>query len=90
VLVDAVDLTTVCGFAYRLRHLLGFQPFLAPELGYGTAVHHVLRAIAEYTIRHGHPPDFQQVSGMLDEGFFLPAASKPAHHQLKKLSGSAR
>jgi DNA helicase-2/ATP-dependent DNA helicase PcrA len=73
-----------CGFAYRLRSLIGFQPFLAPELGYGKAVHHVLRAIAEYTLRHGQPPDFQQVWRMLDEGFFLPAASKPAHRQLKE------
>ena len=30
-----------CGLAYRLRNLLGFQPPLAPELGYGKAVHHV-------------------------------------------------
>jgi ATP-dependent DNA helicase UvrD/PcrA len=73
-----------CGFAYRLRNMLGFQPFLAPELGYGKAIHHVLRAIAEYTLRHGQPPDFQQVWRMLDEGFFLPAASKPAHQQLKE------
>jgi DNA helicase-2/ATP-dependent DNA helicase PcrA len=72
-----------CGFAYRLRNLLGFQPFLAPELGYGKAVHHVLRAIAEYTVSHGQPPDFQEVWQMLDEGFFLPAASKPAHRLLK-------
>ena len=27
--------------AFRLRNLLGFQPRLAPELGYGKAVHHV-------------------------------------------------
>ena len=73
-----------CGFAYRLRNMLGFQPFLAPELGYGKAVHHVLRAIAEYTLRHGQPPDVQQAWRMLDEGFFLPAASKPAHQQLKE------
>lgn len=73
-----------CGFAYRLRHLLGFQPFLAPELGYGKAVHHVLRAIAQYTISHERPPDFQEAWRMLDAGFFLPAASKPAHQQLKE------
>ena len=72
-----------CGFSYRLRTVLGFQPFLAPELGYGKAVHHILRAVAEYTMQHGHPPDGQQISQMLDEGFFLPAASKTAHHQLK-------
>ena len=27
---------------------LGFQPRLAPELGYGKAVHHVLRTVAEH------------------------------------------
>ncbi len=73
-----------CGFAYRLRNLLGFQPFLAPELGYGKAVHHILRSIAEYTIRHRRPPDTQEVWRMLDTGFFLPAASKPAHRLLKR------
>ena len=73
-----------CGFSYRLRNLIGFQPFLAPELGYGKAVHHVLRSIAEYTVSHGRPPDFQEVWRMLDDGFFLPAASKPAHRLLKE------
>ncbi|HUZ52939.1 MAG TPA: ATP-dependent DNA helicase, partial [Streptosporangiaceae bacterium] len=73
-----------CGFSYRLRNLFGFQPFLAPELGYGKAVHHILRAIAEYTVHHGRPPSFQEVWQMLDEGFFLPAASKPAHRLLKE------
>jgi DNA helicase II / ATP-dependent DNA helicase PcrA len=73
-----------CGFSYRLRTVLGFQPFLAPELGYGKAVHHILRAVAEYTMRHGYPPNGQQIGRMLDEGFFLPAASKTAHHQLKE------
>jgi DNA helicase II / ATP-dependent DNA helicase PcrA len=73
-----------CGFSYRLRTVLGFQPFLAPELGYGKAVHHILRAVAEYTMQHGHPPDGQQIGWMLDEDFFLPAASKTAHHQLKE------
>jgi DNA helicase-2/ATP-dependent DNA helicase PcrA len=73
-----------CGFSYRLRTVLGFQPFLVPELGYGKAVHHILRSVAEFTMRHGYPPDSQQISRMLDEGFFLPAASETAHHQLKE------
>ena len=38
-----------CAMAYRLRNLVGFQPRLAPELGYGKAVHHVLRTVAEHT-----------------------------------------
>ena len=38
-----------CGLAFRFRNLMGFQPRLAPELGYGKAVHHVMRAVAEAT-----------------------------------------
>lgn len=44
-----------CAMAYRLRNLVGFQPRLAPELGYGKAVHHVLRAVAERTRVDGAP-----------------------------------
>jgi DNA helicase II / ATP-dependent DNA helicase PcrA len=73
-----------CGFGYRLSSMLGFQPFLAPELGYGKAVHHILRAVAEHTRATGCPPDGQQLDRMFDQGFFLPAASKPAHRQLKQ------
>ncbi len=73
-----------CGFAYRLRSLLGFQPFLAPELGYGKAVHHIMRSVAEFTSQHGRTPNAQELQAMFDAGFFLPAASKPAHRQLKE------
>jgi DNA helicase-2/ATP-dependent DNA helicase PcrA len=67
-----------CGFAYRLRGLLGFQPFLAPELGYGKAVHHIMRAVAEHTRRYGRAPTPVELQAMFDSSFFLPAASKPA------------
>jgi DNA helicase-2/ATP-dependent DNA helicase PcrA len=73
-----------CGFAYRLRTMLGFQPALAPELGYGKAVHHVMREVAEHTRRFGRPPTPHQLDRLFDDGFFLPAASKPAHRQLKR------
>ena len=46
-----------CGMAYRLRDLIGFQPRLAPELGYGKAVHHVLRTVAEATKATGRGAD---------------------------------
>jgi DNA helicase-2/ATP-dependent DNA helicase PcrA len=72
-----------CGLAFRLRNLLGFQPRLAPELGYGKAVHHVMRAVAEATKASGHVPTTAQIDELLDESFFLPSASKPAHRQLK-------
>jgi DNA helicase-2/ATP-dependent DNA helicase PcrA len=72
-----------CGMAFRLRNLLGFQPRLAPELGYGKAVHHLMRAVAEVTKASGRVPTPTQIDELLDASFFLPSASKPAHRQLK-------
>jgi DNA helicase-2/ATP-dependent DNA helicase PcrA len=72
-----------CGMAYRLRNLVGFQPRLAPELGYGKAVHHVMRTVAERTRDEGVVPDEQELDRILDESFFLPTANKPAHRNLK-------
>ncbi len=72
-----------CGLAYRLRNVLGFQPTLAPELGYGKAVHHVMRTIAEHTKAGGEAPDAATVDQILDEELFLPAANKVAHREMK-------
>lgn len=72
-----------CGMAFRLRNLIGFQPRLAPELGYGKAVHHVLREIAEATQATGRVPNAKEIDRILDNSFFLPTANKPAHRQLK-------
>ncbi|MCW2903268.1 MAG: ATP-dependent helicase [Streptosporangiaceae bacterium] len=73
----------ICGLAYRLRSVLGFQPTLAPELGYGKAVHHVMRTIAEHTKANGTAPDPATVDQILDDELFLPAANKPAHRMMK-------
>jgi DNA helicase-2/ATP-dependent DNA helicase PcrA len=73
-----------CAMAYRLRSLLDFQPRLAPELGYGKAVHHVLRTIADTTRVTGTVPTSREIDMMLDRDFFLPSARRPAHRQLKE------
>jgi DNA helicase-2/ATP-dependent DNA helicase PcrA len=73
-----------CPQAYRFRSLVGFQPRLAPELGYGKAVHHVLRTIAQAVRSTGSVPSDTEIDGILDASFFLPTASKPAHRQLKE------
>lgn len=73
-----------CPQAYRLRSLLGFQPRLAPELGYGKAVHHVLRTIADSTRLTGSVPTSSDIADILDASFFLATANKPAHRQLKE------
>jgi DNA helicase II / ATP-dependent DNA helicase PcrA len=72
-----------CGMAFRLRNLVGFQPRLAPELGYGKAVHHVMRAVAEATQSSGTVPTPSEIDRILDNSFFLPTANKVAHRQLK-------
>jgi len=72
-----------CAMAYRLRNLLGFQPRLAPALGYGKAVHHVLRTVAEHTRATGDVPTARQIEAILEGSVFLPTANKPAYRQLK-------
>jgi DNA helicase II / ATP-dependent DNA helicase PcrA len=72
-----------CAMAYRLRNLFGFQPRLAPELGYGKAVHHVMRTVAEVTNANGRVPSAAEIDQILDQSFFLPTANKVAHRELK-------
>lgn len=73
-----------CGLAFRFRQLMGFEPRIAPELGYGKAVHHVMREVAEATRDTGKVPTSAELDEILDESFFLPSANKPAHRQLKR------
>lgn len=73
-----------CSMEYRLRGLIGFQPRLAPELGYGKAVHHMLRSIADHTRELGTTPTTEDIDALLDSKFFLPTANKPAHRQMKE------
>lgn len=54
-----------------------------PELGYGKAVHHVLRTIAETSRADGSVPSPDDLARILDANFFLPTANKAAHRQLK-------
>ena len=73
----------LCPYAFRLRHRLGFQPQIAQELGYGKAVHHTLRRVAEHYRDTGVVPSNHELERMFDGDFYLPYASKPAHLQLK-------
>ena len=72
-----------CGYSYRLRTDLGFEAPLAQELGYGKAVHHVLRAVADYARKKKAIPTKDQLEILFDEDFYLPAATKPAHLLMK-------
>ena len=71
-----------CPYSFRLRHGLGFQPRIAPELGFGTAVHHALRRVAEHHQETGSAPSPQELESIFEQVLYLPYASKPAHRQL--------
>jgi ATP-dependent DNA helicase UvrD/PcrA len=73
-----------CGYAYRLRTDLGFEAPLAQELGYGKAVHHILRTLADQARRSKKLPTEAQLDGLFNVDFYLPAATKPAHRLMKR------
>ncbi len=73
-----------CPLSYRLRTLFGFQPQLAKELGYGRAVHHVLRRIADFVRHKGKLPAERELGRIFKEEFYLPFADKPAYEELHK------
>ena len=50
---------------------------------YGKAVHHIMRNVAEHTRRHRAPPSPDQLDLIFDGSFFLPAANKPGHREMK-------
>lgn len=73
-----------CGYRYRLASVFGFQQELATELGYGRAIHHVLRQVAEQARAKGKPPTAAQLERLVEEEFFLPFANRPAFDQMKR------
>jgi DNA helicase-2/ATP-dependent DNA helicase PcrA len=73
-----------CGMQYRLRTLIGFQPPLVPELGYGKAVHHVLREVAQFVGRRKRAPNEKELDRLFDDGFYLPAANRFAYREMRR------
>lgn len=72
-----------CPRSYLLRNELGFMPTIRPELGFGNAVHHTMRVLAERTRATGSVPTAAQVDQLLADEFFLPFANKPGHREMK-------
>ncbi|MGA1223719.1 MAG: ATP-dependent helicase [Phycisphaerales bacterium] len=67
-----------CGYRYRLGAALGFQNRLVPELGYGRAIHHVLRLIADLAKATGRVPTTAEAAALLDEAAYFPFANRPS------------
>jgi DNA helicase-2/ATP-dependent DNA helicase PcrA len=73
-----------CPRSFLLRNELGFMPPLQVEIGYGNAVHHLMRVIAETTQQVGALPTPRQINDFLATDFFLPFANKPAHKEMRE------
>ena len=73
-----------CPRSYLLRNELGFMPPIQAELGYGNAVHHVMRVLAEWTQARGKLPTPREVNDFLTTDFYLPFANKPAHKEMRE------
>jgi DNA helicase-2/ATP-dependent DNA helicase PcrA len=73
-----------CPQAYLLRNQLGCMPPIQAELGYGNAVHHLMRVIAEHTQTVGRLPTAGEIDDFLTSGFYLPFANKPAHREMRE------
>lgn len=73
-----------CPQSYLLRNELGFMPPIQAELGYGNAVHHVMRVLAEQTQKAGKLPSPRQINDLLTNDFFLPFANKAAHKEMRE------
>lgn len=67
-----------CGYRYRLSSVFGFKPPIAQELGYGKAVHHVMRALADFTQIKGRPPNEAEVKEIVQREMFVPYAPRPS------------
>lgn len=62
-----------CPYNYLLRKVWGFQPGLARELGYGKALHHIMRLVGD-EVRQGKKIDTDIAMRIIDEHFYLPYA----------------
>lgn len=72
-----------CGYRYRLRHVCGFQPPLARELGFGKLLHHLVAELARAGAR-GRRAEPGDVARLLERSFYLPFASPRVREALRE------
>ena len=74
-----------CPYMYRLRRDWGFQPGLKEEIGFGNAMHSVLRSAVKLVKEEEIEP-VSAIKESSDRYFYLPFAGDSAHYRLKKKS----
>ena len=73
-----------CGHSYRLSRVFGFQREVAEELGYGKAVHHILRTLAERRRATGLMPSAGEIDRMVETELFVPFANRASYEQMER------
>src|SRR5262249_24430584 len=71
-----------CPLRYRFSTSFGFRPQLVRELGYGRAIHHILRHVAELTKKKKALPIAAEVEKVFEDAFYLPFANNATFDQL--------
>lgn len=72
-----------CGYKYWLRHVCGFRPPQAPELGFGKLLHHIIAELARAAMR-GRRVEVADVDRFLDDRFYLPFAGAVPSAKLRE------
>ena len=76
-----------CGLRYRFSKSLGFLPPLNEAMGYGKALHHLLRLVAEERLATGDIPDWEACEELVRKDFFVPYAD---HFSFQRMQASAK
>ncbi|MQA85101.1 MAG: AAA family ATPase [Streptosporangiales bacterium] len=71
-----------CGYKYWLRHVCGFRPPRAPELGFGKLLHHLIAELARAAAR-GRQVGPDDVDRLLEHRFYLPFAGQTPRSKLR-------
>lgn len=72
-----------CPYQYQLREIWGYQPGLAPDLGYGKSLHHCLRHASE-KIKQGLKPE-KAIREAVAEKFHMPYADYKRKQKLQQI-----
>jgi DNA helicase-2/ATP-dependent DNA helicase PcrA len=73
-----------CGYRFRLQRSIGFESQLVAELGFGRAIHHVLRRVAEEARELKRIPDLNRVNEILDAELYFPFANRSSEPLMKQ------
>jgi len=73
-----------CGYRFRLQRSLGFETQLVSQLGFGRAIHHVLRRIADEARVQRRIPDLARIEQILECEIYFPFANKSIEPAMKQ------